>query len=123
MPNEDVSLEHLTSDDPAVDVPLRVDADALRSRMLRRGRFQVLDERGDRPVLRAADADAFLDPGQLVRAGVGAGFRVGDVDRVVARDRDAARPPELPPFVEERAALIEDLNAVVLAVADEEPAA
>jgi hypothetical protein len=39
------------------------------------------------------------------------------------RDRDAARPPELRPLVEEHAGLIENLNAVVVAIGDEEPAA
>ena len=51
------------------------------------------------------------------------GFGIGDVDTVVLRDRDAARPPELPPLLEKLAALIEDLDAIVLAVADEQPAA
>src|SRR5262249_43828733 len=57
------------------------------------------------------------------RAGVGTGLGIGDVDRVVLRDEDAARPPELTPLVEHTAVLIEDLNAVVLAVADQQPAA
>src|SRR5439155_23663455 len=47
----------------------------------------------------------------------------GHVDRVVARDVDAARPAELMPDVEQLAVLIEDLNAVVLAIADEQPPA
>src|ERR1019366_5465445 len=61
---------------------------------------------------------ALLDAGELVSAGVGPGFRIRDVDRVVRVDEDPARPPELPPFVDERAVLIEDLDAVVLPVAD-----
>src|SRR2546428_11612206 len=88
--------------------------------MIGRGRFRILDERGDASVLRAADADAFPDAAELVRAGVGPGFGVGHVHRVVLRDEDAARAAELPPFVEERAVLIEDLDAVVLAIPNEE---
>ena len=38
-------------------------------------------------------------------------------------DGDAARPAELPPLGDELAVLIEDLDAVVLAIADEQPAA
>ena len=76
-----------------------------------------------RAVLGAADADALLDAGQFVRAGIGPRLGVGDVDGVVPRDGDAARPAELTPFVEELAVLIEDLDPVVLAVADEQPAA
>ena len=48
---------------------------------------------------------------------------IGDVDRVVFRDRDAARPAELRPLVEKLAVLIEDLDAVVVAIADKEAAA
>src|SRR5438128_11903360 len=88
--------------------------------MIGRSRFRVLDERGDASVLRAADADAFPDAGQFVRAGVGPGLGVGHVDRVVLRDEDATRAAELPPLVEELAVLIEDLDAVVLAIPNEE---
>src|SRR6476469_6980657 len=91
----DVALEHLAADDAAVDVAFVVDADALGARVIRDCRLHVFDERGDAAILRAADADALLDSHQLVRAGVWARFGVGDVDRVVARDVDAARPPEL----------------------------
>src|SRR5213594_2963874 len=88
--------------------------------MIGRCRFGVLDERGDASVLRAADADALPDTCELVRAGVGPGLGVGNVDRVVPGDEDAARAAELPPLVEELAVLIEDLDAVVLAIADEQ---
>ena len=40
---------------------------------------------------------------------------------VVPVDVDAARPAELLPLIEELAVLVEDLDAVVLAVADEQP--
>src|ERR1043166_3739907 len=91
--------------------------------MIRGRRFGILDERRDPAVLRAADPDPLLDPGELVRAGVRARLGIGDVDGVVPGDEDAARPPELPPFVENTAVLIENLDPVVLAIAAEQPAA
>ena len=50
-------------------------------------------------------------------------FGVGHVDHVVLVDEDAARPAELRPLVDELAVLIEDLDPVVVAIADEQPAA
>src|SRR5207302_8187484 len=50
-------------------------------------------------------------------------LRIGDVDRVLLVDVDPARPAELLPFGLIGAVLIENLNAIVLAVADEQPAA
>src|SRR3954452_5334686 len=91
--------------------------------MIGRGRFLIFDERGDAAIPRAADADAFLDPRQLVSAGVGTRLGIGDVDGVVFGDEDPARPAELAPLVQECAVLIEDLDPVVLAVADEQPPA
>ena len=44
----------------------------------------------------------------------------GDIDHVVLVDGDAARPAELLPLGEELALLIEDLDAVVGAVGDEQ---
>src|SRR5262249_51940863 len=96
------------------------DADAFGAGMIRRGRLAVLDERGDRAVLRAADADALPDALELVRARVRTRFRIGDVDRIVRGNRDAARSAELAPLVEQVAVLIENLDAVVLAVADKQ---
>src|SRR5947207_11574376 len=116
----DVAFEHLPPHDRAVHVALRVYADTFGAGMIGRRRLHVFDECGDAAVLRAPDADAFLDPRQLVRAGVGARLRIGHVDRVVSGDGDAARPAELIPDIEELAVLIEDLDAVVLAVADEQ---
>src|SRR5262245_4335033 len=91
--------------------------------MIGSGRLGVFDERGNRPIFGAADANPFLRSGDLVRAGIGTRFGVGDVDRVVLGDEYAARPAELPPLVEKAAVLIEDLDAVVLAIGDEQPAA
>src|SRR3954462_8950280 len=90
--------------------------------MIARRRFEILDECGDPPVFRAADANALLDPEQFVRASVGPRFRIRDVDGVVTGDENAARPPELTPLVEEPALLIENLNPVVFAIADKQTA-
>src|SRR4030095_2009514 len=49
-------------------------------------------------------------------------FRVGDIDVVAPVDENAARAAELGPLVDEPAVLIESLNTVVVAVADEKPA-
>jgi len=66
-----VALEHLATHDRTVDDAVAIDADAFRARMIATGRFQILDERGNPPVFRAADANALLDPEQFVRASVG----------------------------------------------------
>src|SRR5437867_12513814 len=50
-------------------------------------------------------------------------LRIGDVDRVLLVDIDPARTTELLPLRDERAVLVEDLNPVVVAIADEEAAA
>ena len=65
----------------------------------------------------------FLIPGNSFAPVSGPDSESVDVDAVVGGDGDAARPPELPPLVDERAVLIEDLDAVVLAVAHEHPPA
>src|SRR5262245_27679037 len=91
--------------------------------MIGNGRFGILDERLHAAVLCAADANAFLDARELMSAGVGSGFRIRDIDRVVFCDRDAAGPAELVPLIEELSVLVENLDAVVFAIADEKPAA
>src|SRR6185369_8474436 len=98
-----VPFEHLSSHHRAVDVALRVDAESFGSRVIGHGRFGILDEGRHRAVPGAADADALLDAGNLVCAGVGPGFGIGDIDGVVTGDDDAAGAAELSPLVEEPA--------------------
>jgi uncharacterized protein YbjT (DUF2867 family) len=117
----DVSFEHLAADDGAVDVAARIDTDALRARVIGGRRLHVLDERRHDARFRAADTNPLANAGELARAGIGPRLGIGDVDRVVLGDGDAARPAELMPLRDEPALLIEDLNAVVLAIADEQP--
>src|SRR5262249_8997248 len=72
-------------------------------------------------VLRAADADAFLEAG-IDLAAVITGLVIGRVDIVVSVDIEATRAPELFPLLEELAVLIEDLDAIVDAVRHEQAA-
>ena len=73
-------------------------------------------------VLQAADADAALPAGIVAIAFLVLGFGVGDVQHVIAVDHDAAGPPELGELAQQFAILGEDLDAVVVAVADIEMA-
>src|SRR5580704_14713500 len=91
-----------------------VDGDAFRHFRLRIGRG---DEGRHLAVLDAADADALPER----RVHFVARLRVGDIDDVVA-DIDAARPAELLPLGDEFSILIEDLDAIVRPVGDEQPA-
>src|SRR5262249_41753330 len=94
-------------------------------------RPRALDEVADRAILRAADPDAVL-PARLPDCVAAAfrrvfraadplvRFRVGDDQRVVLEDPDAARPAEVPPLVDDLHVLVEDLDAVVRAIGDEQ---
>src|SRR5262245_57690489 len=116
-------LEHLSSHDRAVNVAAAVDTEAFGARVIASRGFHILDECGHSAVLRAADTDALLGSHQLMCAGIRTRLRIGDVHRVVFRDVNPARTAELPPFGDVLPILIEDLNAIVLAVADEQTAA
>src|SRR5690242_1071164 len=48
-------------------------------------------------------------------------FRIRHVNHVVLIDENPAGPAELPPFVDELSVLVEDLNAIITAVAHKEP--
>ena len=48
-------------------------------------------------------------------------FGIGHVDRIVAVDREPARAAELAIFGDELAVLGQDLDAVVVAVGDDQP--
>jgi len=64
--NARATFEHLTVNEGAVDVPLRI-YPRLPHTKGRHHRFRLLDESGDTAVLRPADADALLDLRELVR--------------------------------------------------------
>src|SRR5215831_15360766 len=105
-------LEPLGARIAGIDVAVAVHADTFEGA----GVFGFLDEPGDLAVLGVADADALLE----ARVGLAGRLGVGDVDLVVLVDPDAARPTELLPLGDEVAVLIEDLEAVVGAVGDEQ---
>ena len=84
--------------------------------MLDGGRFHIFDEVLDLAGLGAADANA-LFPAGLIRS---EGFGVGDIHGVVFHDEDAAGASPLRPGVQVFAGLLEDLDAIVPAVADEQ---
>src|SRR5207249_10298586 len=75
------------------------------------------DKDGDFAVLDAADANARPDARVILRVRL----MIGYVKDIVAVDVDPARPAELLPLCEEFAILVEDLDAIVAAVADEDP--
>src|SRR5262245_37762772 len=77
------------------------------------------DEGRHLAVFDAADPDALPER----RIEFLARLRIGGVENVVAVDVEAARPAELPPFGEKFSILVEDLDAVVGAVGDEQPPA
>src|SRR6266571_3993334 len=80
-------------------------------------RAQAWNESSDRAVPHAADPDAPLEAGIELRIRL----VIGHVNRVVPVDEDPARPAELLPLFEEIPFLVEDLDAAVAAVADEQP--
>src|SRR5229473_3385709 len=82
---------------------------------------RVGNERRHRAVAHASDPDAALPAVMVPGNGFGLGIR--DIDHVVLVDEDPARPAELVPLVEEVALLVENLDAIVVAVADEQPSA
>src|SRR2546427_4373520 len=74
------------------------------------------DKDGDLAVLDAADANARPDARVILRVRL----MIGYVKDIVAVDVDPARPAELLPLCEKFAILVEDLDAIVAAVADED---
>jgi len=92
----------------AIDGSLCVDGDPFRGGNRVRLWRCIRNECRNRTISRAADADT-TDPSRIrLRARQG----IGDVNPVTDVDEDAARHPELPPFVDESAVLLEDLHTV-----------
>src|SRR6266849_285526 len=107
-------LQGLLVGEPAEHVAVLVGRDAFRHVGLRPF---LGDEGRDLSILDAADPDALPERRIEFLARLG----IGHVEDVVAVDVEAARPAELPPFGEEFSILVEYLDAVVRAVADEQP--
>ena len=110
----DVLFQRLLRRERPIDVAVGVGRDAFAGAV----GVGIRNERRHLAVFRAPDPDPPLEGGirLLVR------LRVGGVEHVVPVDEDSARPAELLPLVQELAVLIEDLNAVVAAVGDEQAA-
>src|SRR6185503_13579871 len=106
-----VLLHALWADLRAVDVAVGVGYHPFGRARAGRLLHGVRDERRDRAVARAADADAAPPAVMIPRHRLG--FRVRDVDDVAFVDVDPARPAELPPHVELPPLLVEDHDAVV----------
>src|SRR5262249_60436600 len=106
----------LDSDDVAIGLVRHAFGGAGAGRLLHR----VRNEGGYRSVACLADANAALPA--VVILGDGFGFGIGDVDHIVLVDIDAARPAELRPLVDIFSILVEDLDPVVVAIADKQAA-
>src|SRR5258708_3613924 len=130
-------LPHVVEEVGAVDVSLGIDRDPF-SQARRAGigiGAWIWNQILDRPIARAADAYPAASSGiqsitglrkrQLadVRAAV-ARFGISDIQGIgLPVDVDSARSAELEPLGDELSVLVENLNAVVLTIADEEPTA
>src|SRR5215469_8569385 len=113
-----MQLQHLAANDCAIHVAAGIHTEALCAAVLVGGRLLVFDERRHGSGFCAADADAFFHA-WLIGA---PGFRIGDVDGVIASDVNAAGTAELFPLGEKFPVLVENLDAVVYAIADEQAA-
>src|SRR5688572_22363254 len=102
-----------------VEVAGRIGDDTLARSAVRIVGLMTGHEIDDFAVARAADADALL-PARIIRR---RRIRVDHIQLVVAVDVETARPPELLPFSDELPFAVEDLDARVAAVADEDAAA
>src|SRR5215208_37086 len=109
----------LGTDFGSVNISRRIGSDALRGACAGFLICRIWNERGDRAVLRAADPDAAFPA--IVVPSHRLGFRIRDVDDIVSVNIDSARAAELRPLVEEFAVLIENLDAIILPIADEQP--
>src|SRR5688572_5318220 len=113
--------QHFRPDLGAINVAVRIGGHAFRAARggLVRSGLRIGNEGRDLAIARAADINPALPTG----IAFGVRLRVGHVNDVISIDENAARTAELLPFLQELAVLIEELNPVVRAVADEEAAA
>src|ERR1700676_36757 len=116
----DVLLQILGSNLGSVDDASGIDGHALGGACAGGILHRIGNERLHGAVEGASDADAPLPCGVIESDR--ARLRIGDVKHIVLIDEDSAGPAELPPFRDEFALLIEDLDAIVAAVGDEQAA-
>src|ERR1039458_7539875 len=118
----DILLQILLAHLSAVDDALRIGGNTFRAAgggALGIGE-SVGDEGRDDAGLGAAHADAALPAGVVAVAIALARFGIGDIEDVALADVEAAGAAELSPLIEEFAVLVENLDAVIGAVADEQ---
>src|SRR5206468_5230289 len=117
-----VAFQRARSDLSAVDISLRIGGHTFcragSGEFGTLARFGVRNKCEQLAVFRAADPDAAFPPIVVTRDRFG--FRVCDVQNVVLINVNATRTAELLPLGDEFAVLIEDLNPVVVAVADKQ---
>src|SRR5205809_4842249 len=120
----DIFFQVFWPDFGAVHVAVRIGGDAFpgaRAREFRLlPRIGIRNEVLDGSILRAADADTALPAVVVARHRFR--LRVGHENRVLLVDVDPARPAELLPLGQVLAILIEDLNPIVVPIADKQPA-
>src|SRR5215470_5593673 len=116
----DVSHQPLRTDLGAKDVAHGIGGDAFGGAGAGRLFDRIGNECRHGSSLGAANPNAALPAVVISRDRLGFGIR--DIDHVALVDEDAARPAELGPLVDELAILIENLDAVVAAVANEQAA-
>src|SRR5215475_12965510 len=119
----DVFLQRPRADFRPIDVTLSIGRHAFRracpgARPRVRVRLCVWNEGRDLAVAREPDPDAALP----ARISSRVRLRIGHINDVALINENSARPAELLPLFEEFSILVEDLDAVIIPVADEEPA-
>src|SRR6266566_1996192 len=117
----DITHQALGSDLGAIDNAILVGSDAFGRTRGGGLRNRIRDEIFHRSIFGRSDAYAASPAIVVLRHRFR--FRIRDIDRVVGVDPDAAGPAELCPGIEEFAVLIENLDAIIVAVADKQPAA
>src|SRR5579872_5767244 len=98
-------------------IACRIRRHAFRDTGRFRLRSQRRDEHFDCSVFGAADPD----PLPHARVHLFIGLRIGHIHRVLGVDVNTARPAKLLPLIQKFSVLIENLDATITAVADEEP--
>src|SRR5690348_10190091 len=117
----DVAHQPFGTDFRAIDDAVLVRGDAFRRAGGDRLVHGIGDEVFDGSILGAADAHAALPAVMVLRYRFR--FGIGDIDHVVLVDIDAAGTTELRPGFQELDVLVENIDEIVVAVADEQPAA
>src|SRR3954453_3474233 len=104
-----------------INVSLRIRGDALGRARAGRPLHRIRNEPCHDAVADSSNSDAALPT--VVVLGYRFRFRIGDIDHVLLVDEDTAWAAELEPLVDVVSVLVENLDAVVLTIANEEASA